>query len=124
MTEEKREQDQALKRIVKWVTLIGMMGLAAFGFGFVMFQTISPTDPNSSWIVAVIQQHYAATLGVPMSAVAALCIVLLLEQAAGPIEFEAPWFKFRGASGPVILWIFVFLAMIIGLNVLWGPTGS
>jgi len=112
-------RDHTLRRVTKWVTLVGTMGLAVYGFAFVIAQTLNPTDPASNWIVAVLRDHYAATLGVPMSAVAALCIVLVLESATGPIEIATPWIKFRGASGPVILWILSFLSMVTALRVLW-----
>jgi hypothetical protein len=48
----------------------------------------------------------------------ALLVVLSLSYVAGPIEFEALGFKFRGASGPVVLWVMCFLALVIGLYVL------
>jgi ABC-type transport system involved in cytochrome c biogenesis permease component len=67
----------------------------------------------------VLQKQYAATLGIPMSAAAALSIVLLLETAAGPIEIETTWLKFRGAAAPAILWILCFLAMMFALSWLW-----
>ncbi len=34
-------------------------------------------------------------------------------------RMEAFGFKFRGASGPVVLWIFCFLAVIFGVYLLW-----
>ena len=59
-----------------------------------------------------------------MSAISAFCLVALLEIARGPIEFEALGFKFKGASGPAILWVFCFLAMIFGVWLLWDKSGS
>ena len=57
-------------------------------------------------------EHFAAVVGLPGAAVAALFIVMLLEQTQGTIEFEGLGFKFRGASGPVALWVFCYLAMV------------
>ena len=93
--------------------------LASYGFIYIIVQSISPGNPDESWFLSVLHKQYAATLGVPMSAVAALSIVLLLETAAGPIEIETPWLKFRGAAAPVILWILCFLAMTVALGWLW-----
>ena len=39
--------------------------------------------------------------------------------ATGPIEMEALGFKFRGASGPVVLRIFCFLVIVFGVYLLW-----
>jgi hypothetical protein len=72
-------------------------------------------------LLSVIQKQYAATLGIPLCVVSSVCVVLLLKATAGPIEFEALGFKFRGASGPLVLWIFCFLAMIFALKLLWIP---
>ena len=42
-------------------------------------------------------------------------IVLFLRYSAGPIEFEGLTFRFKGASGPVVLWALVFLVIVVGL---------
>ena len=53
-----------------------------------------------------------------------LLVVLLLKFTAGNIEFEILALKFKGASGPVVLWILCFLATILGIYVLSpGATG-
>ena len=111
--------DRMLRTLTKWITLSGTMALAAYGFTFIILQTIDPSDPGSNWIIDILHRHYAAVLGVPMCSVAAICIVLVLEQAAGPIEFEMLGLKLRGASGPVVLWVLVFLAMALAMRLLW-----
>ena len=67
-------------------------------------------------------RHYPAVIGLPSAAGAALFVVLVLRAAAGPIEFEVLGLKFRGASGPVVLWIPCFLAIVVGILTLWGQT--
>jgi IS1 family transposase len=47
----------------------------------------------------------------PAAALTALFDVLFLEAKAGRIEFEAWQFKIRGASGEVVLFVVVFLAI-------------
>ena len=64
-------------------------------------------------------KHSAATVGLPLAAVAALCIVILLEIYSGDIEFEGFGFKFKGVSGPVIFWVVCFLAMATAIRMLW-----
>ena len=63
--------------------------------------------------------QFPTIIGLPFAALAALCLVLILEAKAGPIEFEALGFKFRGASGPLVLWIFCFLAIVVAIKTLW-----
>jgi hypothetical protein len=58
--------------------------------------------------------------GVPLAALVALCIVIVLENTSGHIEMEGPLgFKFKGASGPVILWICCFLAIVGAIKLTW-----
>jgi hypothetical protein len=44
---------------------------------------------------------------------------MFLEQTSGPIEFEGLGFKFKGASGPVVLWVFCFLAIAGAIKLVW-----
>ncbi len=113
--------DQHIRKIMTSIALCGMALLGAYGFVYIIWQTISPGNPEENWVLSVLYHQHAATLGVPMSATAALCIVLLLETVAGPIEIETPWLKFRGAAAPVILWLLCFLAMTFALSWLWLP---
>ena len=56
---------------------------------------------------AALKEHFAGILGTTMSVMMAIVIVVIFRVAAGPIEFETPFgFKFKEASGPVVLWIF------------------
>lgn len=54
-----------------------------------------------------------------MAAVSAFCIVLILDAKLGRMEFEALGFEFRGASGPVVLWVLSFLAFDFAIWLLW-----
>jgi len=98
---------------------MGTWVLAAYFFGFLIFHSCTRTTSEGSWFIRILENHFAATLGVPLSAVASVCIVLLLKATTGPIEYEGMGFKFRGASGPIILWILCFSAMIGGVALLW-----
>jgi hypothetical protein len=77
-----------------------------------------------TWLLRLIKQRYAALIQTPLLAGLAFCIVCLLEVVAGEkVEFEAPGFKFRGAAGPVVLWIFVFLALATITYAAWSLPG-
>jgi hypothetical protein len=49
-----------------------MVLLAMYGFLFVILQSLRPGNPMESWLLSVLHKQYAAALGVPMSAAAAL----------------------------------------------------
>ena len=70
-------------------------------------------------IVLLIFQQPAVFIVAPGCIMLALLIVLLLRNIGGPIEFEAMAFKFRGASGPIVMWIFCYLALIFATKFLW-----
>lgn len=110
-----------LRRYANWGIVLGTGVCACYFVGFMIYHSVYSTNAEKSWLLQIIVQHYAASIGVPLSAIAAFCIVLLLKVVVtGPIEIEALGFKFRGAAGPVVLWIFCFLAMVFGVYLLWG----
>jgi hypothetical protein len=75
---------------------------------------------NPDVFADVLREHFICILGFPMAVMTALVIVVIFRVAAGPIEFKTPFgFEFKGASGPVILWVFAFLANITGAVALW-----
>lgn len=108
-----------LRRWITWAAVIGTALWAGYFFIFLIYQSIAGGATSNNWFLRMVQEHPAATIGVAMSAITAFCLVALLEIARGPIEFKAMGFKFKGASGPVILWVFCFLAMVFGVWLLW-----
>ncbi|USD22641.1 hypothetical protein [Microbulbifer variabilis] len=115
---------QNLRRWITWAAVIGTALWAGYFFIFLIYQSIVGSATSNNWFLQMVQEHPAATIGIAMSAITAFCLVALLEIARGPIEFEAMGFKFKGASGPVILWVFCFLAMIFGVWLLWDKKGA
>lgn len=113
--------DNRLRRYANWGIVLGTALWACYFVGFLVYHSLRSTTADNSWLLQIIAKHYAAAVGVPLSAISAFCIVLLLQVVvSGPIELEALGFKFRGAAGPVVLWIFCFLAMVFGVYLLWG----
>jgi hypothetical protein len=108
--------DKTLRRVFNWVVVISTTLFAIFGASFLAYLALQP----DSWLVQRWQEHGAAVIGVPLAAVMAMCVVILLRFGTGPIEFEGLGFKFRGAAGEVVFWIFCFLAIVAALRLLWG----
>jgi hypothetical protein len=69
--------------------------------------------------IDLIQKHVAALICVSMAALLSMCIMILLRCTAGPIEFNVHGFEFKGASGPVVLWVVCFLAIVTAIKLLW-----
>lgn len=107
-------RETAVQAILKRVILIGFMAFFIAYFGYLLWEIL-----NKGWILKEIQQNFAATVVMAFAALVALFVVLLLQYSAGHIEFEVPGLKFRGASGPVVLWVLCFLAVTAAVKVLW-----
>ena len=64
-------------------------------------------------------EHFPAVVGLPSAAIASLCVVVVLEGTAGPVEFEVPGLKFKGAAGPIVFWVVCFLTITVAIHLLW-----
>ncbi len=113
-----------LRRWITWAAVVGTALWTGYFFIFLIYQSIVGGSNSDNWFIQMVQGHPAATIGVAMSAISAFCLVAILEISRGAIEFEALGFKFRGASGPVILWVFCFLVMIFGVWLLWDKSNN
>lgn len=111
-------QSDSEKKLKAFANAFILFGTLAFSLIFLAF-IVRHSWGKDAWIAAIVKDHFAATIGLPFAAVAALCICFLLKFTSGQIEFKALGFEFRGASGPVILWIFCFFAIAGAIKMLW-----
>lgn len=117
LNDRAQEQERPIpliRRVAHWVVLIGGV---IYGGAFVVGGAF--TMLNSPELFQVALEHFPATIGLPSAAIAALFIVVFLESSSGPIQFEGLGFKFRGASGPIVLWVFCFLAIAGAIKLVW-----
>jgi len=113
MPECKYETEASLvRRVLQWVLLLVAVVVVCSFFFYLM-------SAKGPWLVDVMSSHPAAMIGLPLAAFVATCLVLLLEIREGSIEFEGLGFKFRGASGPIVLWVLCFLAITLAIKLLW-----
>ena len=106
--------EQQFRRVAIWILLLMMVIIC--GSVFYAFVMYSKTD--HFW-VPIAKEHFAAVVGLPMAALASLCIVLVLRIASGPVELDAWGLKFKGASAPIVFWLVCFLAIATGIKMLW-----
>ena len=104
-----------MRHIIAWAI---WSGTGFLGVSYVAL-LIHLTWRSSGWIEQILQQHFAATVGLPLAAVGAFLIVNALQITAGNIEVEALGFKLRGASGPILLWVVVFMAISFAIRLVW-----
>ena len=112
------ESEQERKLFRRLVAILALVGVTLVGGVFLFFlaRDIANAEP---WMMEVFRTHPGAVLGLPTAALVALCIVLFLEARSGLIEFEVFGFKFRGASGEIVLWVMCFLAITASVKLLW-----
>jgi hypothetical protein len=66
------------------VTVLALLGTVAFAVLFLYGSVVSMmTEP---WVLEIAQKHFAASVGLPFAALAALCLVSVLEIRSGPVE--------------------------------------
>jgi hypothetical protein len=70
-------------------------------------------------LVRISEEHARAVLGVPWAGGAGLIVVLILRTAFGPVEFKILGVEFKGASGPIVMFLLCFLAEVLAIQVLW-----
>lgn len=104
-----------LRRVAQWIAVLGTAGVALGTLLILSFIALSERD----LVLTLLREHVRAIVGLPIAAVSAFCIVVVLEATSGNIEFEALGFKFRGASGPVVLWVLSFIVFVLAIRVLW-----
>lgn len=114
-TTDETDPGQAFRRVFGWVALFAALIWGTFIGAFLAYHTLQ----SDGWMIRLIERQFAAVILVPMSALGALCIVLLLRLSSGPLEFKAIGFEFRGASGQVVLWVVSFTALIAAVKLLW-----
>ena len=106
--------ESKFKKNVRIIAVIGAM-VAAVLFFFYIVSLIILGD----FIVEMIQVHFVAIVGLPFVALLSFFIVVILESSFGNIEFEGLGFKFKGASGPIVLWTLCYLVISITIKILW-----
>lgn len=102
---------------VIWMTIIAAAGIAS-SYTLLLTLWVWRGDP---WVIGVFRDHFAAMIGLPFAALLSFILVVLLEVRFDSIEMEAfhGFIKFRGASGPIVLWILCFLSIASSIRLLW-----
>jgi len=66
----------------------------------------------------MVARYPAALIGLPVAGLGAFMLVFVFRHTQGPIEFEAFTVKFRGAAGPIVFWMMVFLVTAAVIKIL------
>jgi hypothetical protein len=97
------------------VLILGPLALLAPIIYVAVLLVTSATDFYSGFVF----QHYLVFFGMPYAGFFAYYLVTALESSRGPIEVEFVGFKFKGAAGPLVFWLLVFLSIQLGFSLFW-----
>src|ERR1017187_4572464 len=76
------------------------------------FPLIRATLQEQPWLITLFREHYTVIFGLPSAALLSFLLVIVFEARFDQIEMEiAHILKFRGASGPIVLWVLCFLSI-------------
>jgi hypothetical protein len=108
--------EKPLSRIIfSWVVLISATVFIVFSQTLLGYLAWQP----DSWLVPIMKEHFAALFGIPMAAMIATVVVILLSITAGPVEFEGFKIKLKGAAGEVLFWVICFAVISGAFRLLW-----
>src|SRR5262249_55792658 len=105
--------EEKFRFVIGWTFVVVVLVLAVIGLGWWLM-----ADWNAPYLVKKLDTEFNVLIGVPASGTAALLLVIFLRTTDGPIEIELLGFKFKGASGPIILWVLVFLSIVLAIKTL------
>jgi len=113
--ENEKNAPQSLRRTAQWLAITGI-GIGAI---VALFAILYAYLSDYALFKNVLADHVRAVVGIPLSAVSSFCVVIVSESRSGRIEFEVAGLRFKGASGPVILWILGFWTFTFSIRLLW-----
>ena len=110
----KTNQAESVRQIARWIALLATAAWGIFAGAFLAYHSL-----GEGFVVDLAKKQFGAMMLVPMAALIAFCVVIVLEWTAGEIKFKGLSFEFEGASGPIVLWAFCFLAIVAALRIFW-----
>jgi hypothetical protein len=104
------------RRIIVWAAVAATACFASVG----VYPIGRAYLENQPWVDKMLQQHFAATAGLPCIAALAFLIVITFEARYEAIEMEFfGIMKFKGAAGPIVLWVLCVITMACCVRMLW-----
>ena len=99
------------RKVIAWSFAVAIPVLMV-GFLYFLFRDLIYHDfPNLRAISGIKSPILQIALIVTVAAIPATFIIFLLESTRGSLEFSVLGIKLKGPSGPILLWVVVFLAV-------------
>lgn len=96
-----------------------IIGLSILLLFVVSLLVLIVAEWNSADVRALVMQHFLAIVGLPAGGIFAFLIVSTFETTSGNIEFETFGIKFKGAAGPILMWVIAYIAIVFSIHLVW-----
>jgi hypothetical protein len=105
-----------VRRTVTWLCIAFGPVLSVVTY----YPLIQATLQHQQWIYTIFREHYDVIFGLPSASLLSFMLVVVFEARFDKIEMEiAGLVKFKGASGPIVLWILCFFSIVTAVKLLW-----
>jgi hypothetical protein len=74
---------------------------------------------TDGFLLRLLREHYVFFVGLPIAALISFVIVSTFETTRGDIQFELGGLKFKGASGPIVMWVLAYVTLIASVSLVW-----
>src|SRR5688572_13345391 len=102
------------KTVFAWIVGILFITSAIFIFWFAFKGKMNPE------FLDLYKSHFSAIVGLPAAAFISTFLILLLKMVEKePLEFDVLNIKFKGTSGEIVLWVFIYLSIVASIKILW-----
>jgi hypothetical protein len=96
-----------------------ILALLVVGPMFLGFYITLPSLGADPDFVDFILRNYAVFFILPYIGCLAYFIVVTLEVTRGPVEVEVGTVKIKGAGGPILFWVIIFVAVTSVIKMFW-----
>jgi hypothetical protein len=111
--------DSRVKAGQRFSTAPRIIGLSILVVFVLALLVLVIAEWNSVDVREMVMRHFPAIVGLPAAGIFAFLIVSTFETTSGNIEFEALAIKFKGAAGPILMWVICYLAIVVSIHLLW-----
>jgi hypothetical protein len=113
--QDKQRWQNALHRLCAYVILAVLVLGPVFLAVFITVPSLGAADEFVDFVL----RNYAAFFILPYIGCLAYFIVVTLEATRGPVEIEIATIKIKGAGGPILFWVIVFVAVTSVIKMFW-----
>ena len=113
------------RKFLSWVFASAITALICLGMVLIVFDLYYGGFPRLAALTSITSPLGQAFAVAIVAAIPATILVFLLQSTRGTLEFSALGIKFRGPSGPLLLWAVIFLvvaSVILGALAATNPT--